>query len=393
MDDKKDCLGIYCEEKFIYDRIPENLERTWGYSGHLKDKYIQYAFLWTHGKQISDICPEHLIYRWTTAEKRIKSHFNSISTAKINFEDICFFDIVPEKQMKHYYQVKNEICSWVFSNYQKPTNYKLLHDTYLTIHNISDRLVNINKQKLFRYAKTDAKAKYLWKWLQNNSHPTVNYDLFGSKTGRLTTKMGSFPIMNLKTELKDIVEPKWDCFVEFDFNAAEIRTMISLMGQKQPQEDIHEWNTKNIFKEDISRDQAKQRFFAWLYNSENKTIDSEFYSKDALVEKHYNEEEKILQTPFGRRTSCDRFHALNYLLQSSSSDNCLDRVNKIEKYLTGRKSYVAFTIHDCVIVDLHRDDHHLIPELKQVFEDTKMGKFPSSCHIGRNLGEMREFTW
>ena len=70
--------------------------------------------------------------------------------------------------------------------------------------------------------------------------------------------------MNLKSELKGIVEPKWDCFLELDFNAAEIRTMISLMGQEQPQEDIHEWNIKNIFKEDLSRAEAKQKFFAWL---------------------------------------------------------------------------------------------------------------------------------
>ena len=247
--------------------------------------------------------------------------------------------------------------------------------------------------KLYNHAKTDTKAKNLLQWIQSNPNPNVNYDLFGSKTGRLTTKLGSFPIMNLKTEIKDIVEPKWDCFIELDFNASEIRTMISLMGQDQPQEDIHEWNIKNIFKEDISRSKAKQKFFAWLYNSENKTIDSEFYSKDILVEKFYCSEKEEIRTSFGRRTSCDRFHALNYLLQSTSSDNCLDRVNKIERYLRDRKSYVAFTIHDCVIIDLHRDDRHIIPQLKEIFEDTKLGNFPSSCHIGKNLGEMREFTW
>jgi hypothetical protein len=229
--------------------------------------------------------------------------------------------------------------------------------------------------------------------MQSNPNPVIKYDLFGTVTGRLSTKEGSFPIMNLKNEIKDIVEPKWDCFIELDYNAAEIRTMISLMGQEQPQEDIHEWNIKNIFREDISREKAKQKFFAWLYNSENKTIDSEFYSKDALVEKFYSEQEKILRSPLGRRTNCDRFHALNYLLQSASSDNCLDRVNKIHRYLRDRKSYVAFTIHDCVIIDLHRDDRHLIPEIKQIFEDTKLGKFVTGCKIGRNLGELEEFKW
>jgi hypothetical protein len=391
MDDKKDCVGVYCDNKFIYDRMPKNLKKTWAYSDHLIDSDIQYGYLWAGGKSISDICPEHLEMRWQSAEKKIKSHFRSIFKSRINFDDVCFFDIVPEKQLKHYYQTKNEICQWVFENYEKPSNYSFLHDTYTTIHSISQNKININLSKLYRHAKYDNKARNLYKWIAENPESYVNYDLFGSVTGRLTTKQGSFPIMNLKSEIKDIVEPKWDCFIELDFNAAEIRTMISLMGQEQPQEDIHEWNIKNIFKEDISREKAKQKFFAWLYNTENNSINSPYYSKEVLVDKHFNGKE--IWNPFGRRTNCDRFHALNYLLQSSSSDNCLDRVNKIQKFLRDRRSYVAFTIHDCVIIDLHRDDCNLIAPLKQIFEDTKLGKFKSGCKIGKNLKDMREFVW
>ena len=34
-----------------------------------------------------------------------------------------------------------------------------------------------------------------------------------------------------------------------------------------------------------------------------------------------------------------------------------------------------------------------IPQIKEIFENTKMGSFVSSCHIGKNLRDMREFTW
>lgn len=391
MDDKQDCAGVYTDGQFIYDRIPDNIDGTWGYSDHLQQRYIQYAYLWTLGSRISDICPEHLKTRWSAREGKIRAHYKSLRTTGINMGDVCFYELIPDKQLEHYFQTKNEICDWVFANVDKPTHYGLLHDSYITIQNIAKHEVTINKHKLFRYSQNDAKARSLWNWLKDRGPVYTKYNLFGSVTGRLTTAEGSFPIMNLKTELKDIVEPKWDCFLELDFNAAEVRTMISLMGQEQPPEDIHEWNIKNIFKEEISREKAKQKFFAWLYNSENKTIDSEFYSKDVLVEKFYIDGQ--IQTPFGRRTTCDRFHALNYLLQSASSDNCLERVNKIERFLRDRRSYVAFTIHDCCIIDLHRDDRDLIPQLKQIFEDTKLGTFRSGCKIGKNLGAMRDFVW
>ena len=149
MDDKKDCVGIYSNEKFIYDRIPYDISKTWNFSEHLQEYNIDYAFLWARGKSIKEICPEHLEARWIAAEKKIKSHFKSIYTTKINFEDVCFFDIVPEKQLKHYYQVKNEICEWVFENFEKPKNYSFLLDTYITINSISKKEVKINLHKLY----------------------------------------------------------------------------------------------------------------------------------------------------------------------------------------------------------------------------------------------------
>jgi len=391
LDDKRDCIGYFANEEFIYDKDFKNVNSTWGYSDHLRDKFINYGYLWTLGKSISEACPEHLKIRFHTYENIIKSHFKSLRVAKINFNDICFFDLVPKRHLKHYFQIKNDICEWVFDNYDKPRNYSFLHDSYLTIQDISKNPVNINMHKLYNLAKTDTKARNLLKWMQDNPHPTVNYNLFGSKTGRLTTRTGSFPIMNLKKELKPIVEPKWDCFLELDFNAAEIRTLLSLSGENQPQGDIHEWHQQKIFKQSISRDEAKQRFFAWLYNPNSQALESSPYDKQAILGQYYREEK--IHTKFGRQAPCDSFHALNYVLQSHSSDNCLERVNKINVFLRGRKSYVAFTIHDCCIIDLHRDDRCLIPQLKEIFEDTKLGKFPSSCSIGRNLGEMREFTW
>jgi hypothetical protein len=391
LDDKRDCKGMYANSQFIYDKGPKDGDVTWCYSDHLRNTHVQYGYLWTGGQSLKESCPEHLKSRFEARENKMKAYFKSFGIAKVNFNDVCFYDLVPTKHLRHYFEVKNEICEWVMDNYNKPSNYSFLHDSYLTIQDIAQNPVKINMHKLYKWAQTDTKAKNLLFWLQHNPWPSVDYNLFGTKTGRLTTKPGSFPIMNLKTELKSIVEPKWDCYLELDFNAAEIRTLLSLSGESQPQGDIHEWHKQNIFKEELSRDEAKQRFFAWLYNPNSQALESSPYDKQTILGQYYREEK--IHTRFGRQAACSPFHALNYVLQSHSSDNCLERVNKINVFLRDRKSYVAFTIHDCVIIDLHRDDRSLIPQLKQIFEDTRLGKFPSSCHVGKNLGELKEFTW
>jgi len=35
----------------------------------------------------------------------------------------------------------------------------------------------------------------------------------------------------------------------------------------------------------------------------------------------------------------------------------------------------------------------LIPELKEMFGDTRLGQFKVNCSLGKNLGRMKEFTW
>ena len=246
MDDKRECFAVYADGQFYYDKLPKQLSHTWNYNEKLSQKDITYFYLWVQGKNLADTCPEHLKYRYESSEKRIKAHFNSFRQASVNISDVCFYDLVPDKHLQHYFECRNEICEWIMDNSEKPSNYRHLHDTYETIQDISSRKLNINKHKLYNYKNDDFKAQTLWKNFGEQQNIFVNYDLFGSVTGRLTTKPGSFPIMNVKTELKDIVRPTNDVFIEIDFNAAEIRTLISLSGQEQPQEDIHEFNRKKL---------------------------------------------------------------------------------------------------------------------------------------------------
>jgi DNA polymerase I-like protein with 3'-5' exonuclease and polymerase domains len=175
--------------------------------------------------------------------------------------------------------------------------------------------------------------------------------------------------------------------VELDFNGAELRTLLHLSGHPQPTGDIHDWNQINIFNNNIERDAAKKQIFAWLYNPTSKAVDTDYYDKKKVLSKFYKE--GVVSTPFGRRIPSDDFHALNYLIQSTSSDNFLDRASAIQRYCKGLKTNVAFLVHDSIVLDVPFSEKQRIKEIVEIFENTKLGKFKVNINVGKNLGELK----
>ena len=188
----------------------------------------------------------------------------------------------------------------------------------------------------------------------------------------------------IKKEIADVILPKNDAFIQFDFNGAEVRTLLSLSGTTQPKEDIHEFNSK-ILK--CTRKEAKKKFFAWFYNPSKKNLElSGIYKRQEVLKKYYSN--GVVHTPFGRKIETDDFHSFNYLLQSSSSDNCLSQAIKINKFLNGRRSFVHSVVHDSITIDLHKEDRDVLHQLREIFEDTRLGIFKSSMSIGKNYRDM-----
>jgi len=390
IDDKKDCYGVYIDGEILHTEIKDEFDKTWGYSDHLGDARIDLAQLYCGGKGLTEMCPPEIKDRFIARRDKLKAFVNSFITAKVNLQDICFYDLVPPQHIKHYYDLKNEISESVFENFTRPKNYTFLHDTTVMCYEIAQQELVLNRQLLKKYAKDDYKAFHLAQRFWSRK-AFVNYNIFGTKTGRLGLHEGSFPILNLKKSHRRAVQPKWDYFVELDYNGSEIRTLLALSGQHQPKEDIHKWNMEHVFQDEVTRDVAKKRIFSWLYNSRSNAIDSEYYDRQRVLGKYYKN--GYVHTPFGRLIEADDFHALNYLLQSASSDNCITQVNLLHRFLRDKKSNVAFIIHDSVILDLHYDERHLLPQIREIFMDTKLGKFKTNMQVGTNLGKMQEIQW
>ena len=391
LDDREQCFGVYSNGSFMYDKLPNGFDQTWAWNRNLVGKNIEYAQIWCQGKPLGEVGPPHLVDRFEVRSRKIKGFLRSMTNAKIRFDDVCLFEIVPDHHLRHYCEVKNEICKWIFENLEKPKNHQFMVDLLEMTEDISENIVSIDLNRLFRHSKNDRKAHYLFNQVKGEEQ-RVLYDVWGSITGRLTTKTGSFPILNLKKEIADCVIPKNDAFIQLDFNGAEIRTLLSLAGKEQPDGDIHEWNMKNIYHEVDTRAKAKQRFFAWLYNPNSTDVETEkFYNRSEVLNKYYNN--GVVSTPFGREIQSDDFHALNYLLQSSSSDNCLHSAIKINKFLKSKQSFVHSVVHDSIIIDLKTEERQVLPTLLELFSDTKLGMFSTTVHIGKDLKNFERLSW
>ena len=388
LDDKSECVGVYVDGKLNFDSIPAGLTKTWKYTGSVRDPDIEYAWLRCDGQSLQDVCPEHLKEDFSELQKTFRAYLKSFQIAKIDLHQNCFFDLVPSDFLLEFCEMRNKITQHVFDNYSKPQNYDHLDRAYKLIHKISYQKLNINVDGCRHLMTSTSDREDIRMLVKNKSH-YVDYNLFGTVTGRLTTKRTSNPILTMKSKFRSLVKPTNDWFVSLDYNGAEVRTFLALSGVEQPEEDIHQWNMKHLYGDHpIDREEAKVRFFASFYNNEDKSLNNTVYSRDRVIGDYFYGDR--VETPFKRKIKVDQRKAFNYIIQSTTADLTIDRAVELDKILEDTQSYVAFIVHDEIVLDIHEDDRYLIPELKEVFQNNKLGSFRANVKAGKNYGELKE---
>tara|TARA_Y100000004_G_scaffold196372_1_gene266159 strand:+ start:947 stop:2122 length:1176 start_codon:yes stop_codon:yes gene_type:complete len=385
IDDKTECIGVYVDGKLHFDNFPSNLTKTWKYTGSIKDENVEYAWLYSNGGSLADNCSEELKNDLARVQKKMAAFYKSFKIAKIDLNEHCIFDLVPHDFLLDFCEVKNRITEHVFENFEKPDNYDHLARVQKLIHKIKYQKLNLsmdNCRALFTSTSNRIKAKELL-----NNYRYIDYNLFGTVTGRLTTCRDSFPILTMKKELRQLVKPTNDLFVSLDYNGAEVRMLLELCGHEQPKEDIHAWNIVNVFKDEtLSRDLAKIDFFAWLYNPESNAITSNIYDREKVLDKYYDN--GYISTPYGRKIKVEKRKALNYLIQSATSDKVLDRAVCIDKMLEGRKSFISHIVHDEIVIDYHDEDRSMIGSIKEMFEQDWLANITAGKDY-YNLNELK----
>jgi hypothetical protein len=366
LDTESNCSGVYFREKFYFENLSEIATKShfaWQHSNILEDERYTYLSIFAKSKNLTEYSDNpHLL---DACQELLTSHKKASMTAKVDLSSVCLFDIIPDHLIHQWFSLRSQAMVNLAKKVKKPSDYDILHKIHVLVANISRTPLSFGGRE-----------------------ETIIYDMYSSATGRLATARGSFPILNISKDNRCDIEPKNDMFLEIDLNGAEIRTLLSLSGEEQPDYDIHEFN-KNVAAQDLTtRQEVKARFFAWLYNPEARDYNLEKLYNKNIYKKHYKNGH--IETPFGRKLEIDERRALNYLTQSTTSDIVLENAYKIMKFLKDKKSFVAFTMHDSVVLDFCKKEHHLVQEIKDIFETNMFGRFLSTVNIGKNYGNLKE---
>ena len=317
------------------------------------------------------------------AKKCISAHIKAVGSCKLPLAE--FYKFVPRSFLCRYFNEKGRLVRLFLSQNKKPKNYEHRLAIESLIGDIASRKVTLKHS----VAHSERQKRIL----NMASSPVVIYNQNKAVTGRLSTSKGSFPIMTLAAKERNFIIPENDILIEFDFNAAEVRTLLALSGVQQPDRDIHEWNAHLLSPPGLttSRKDAKLRFFSWLYDPSK--MDSgldKFYNKQVFTKYYSN---GFVKTPFSRRIPSDKKHALNYLLQSTSSDLNLEQATKVRSILSEKKSYIKFLMHDSIVLDVAKEDLPLMSAILETFSQTRFGRFLVNVRKGFDFYNLEELKW
>lgn len=397
LDDKTECVGIYANQRLIFDveLFPEDMKTTWSYSPYLRDLDIEYALLYLEGTNVWEYIPEYLRDDWEDATNKMVSFKRSLVISKVDTTQNCFFDLVPDRFLIEFCEVKNKVTEYIINAVPKPKRYEFYKHVSMMLGDIESRDIKLDYRLVRSLGKNQKLKNQATKIL--SSKPFIKYKQFGTKTGRLSTAKNTFPILTLNKAFRQAVLPTNDFFIELDFNGAEVRTLLGLLGKDQPDQDVHDFHAKEIFETNEGRDVAKVSFFAWLYGSRSAATTSAakklamFYKKEELLGKYWRN--GTVTTPYGKvMDDVDSHHALNYLVQSTAAELMLKQALKIDYLLRHRSkaSFICFLIHDAVVIDMKKEDAHLIKDMVDLMRSTNFGKFGVNFKKGKTLGSLSE---
>lgn len=206
----------------------------------------------------------------------------------------------------------------------------------------------------------------------------IQYDRFGTRTGRLTVASGP-QILTLKKEFRDVFTSSFQGgrVVSIDFSALEARILLYAGGGTCLDQDLYGFFAQELFGDRSKRKIVKGAVLAEIYGASKTTLartlnldwgDLEVFTRrisSAFRMSHLRgkireqfEHDGYVMNHYGRRIEVEnpKDHILvNSYSQSTGVDVSLLGFSQIANQYKGEGFRPLFVLHDALIADVHPD--------------------------------------
>lgn len=247
-----------------------------------------------------------------------------------------------------------------------------------------------------------------------NGRIHADFKQFGAKTGRLSCVNPNMQNLSKESVEDDSLTGEDKsyirrCFVPtdgyyfafIDYDQIEYRMMIDAAARaKLFEQDLIDkvlsgWDVHTATAEmmDVDRQKAKTINFMQIFGGgvtklarmlgltydEAKKLRDLYFSRLPKITTFINavrkaaEERKFLRNWYGRRyvfPRADRVYttAPNWLIQGGTADVLKIALNRLDDYLSDKKSRLVLNIHDEVVLEIHYTEDYVVPECKRIME-------------------------
>lgn len=208
--------------------------------------------------------------------------------------------------------------------------------------------------------------------------PVVEYDRFGTRTGRLVVKSGP-SILTLKKDYRTLLRSSYQggTICSLDFGALEARIILGENGVSPPIDDLYARLSADLFDGKVPRNTVKVAVLSELYGASRSALTarlgmsgSELDSFISTVRSYFGipllkyrlkkqyDDQGSLQNKFGRKLRIDNPQdniLVNTFAQSTGVDVSLLGFSKVLNDLGSDGIRPLFVLHDALILDVKED--------------------------------------
>jgi hypothetical protein len=337
--------------------------------------------------------------KYLQLSQRVNAHIRSFQAANYTISKYSVSDLIPNDLLVQLYNEKARLALLLYQQ----ADSKAMNEFYEKFFQAMKELYLLGQQPIYvDMALLEKEQNHFFDIIKKdlkNDHITLDFQPVGAKTGRISFKKGTTNLYILPTDLRRVLIAPTDYkIIQADFKSFQPRIAIfstedeAFKKKFADVEDIY-----SVFPGD--RDKNKISFLAWLFSNHHNPTFEEFARPIKKLRSDLYElatQDGVLLNKFDRpmfpRDGEEEHVVFQNYITSNEADAILGLTVYLSNFLKGKKSRLVFPFHDSLVFYIHKDEHFLIDEIKNVMENYHRNVFgvglPVKIKQGNNFLEI-----